>query len=143
MNPSLLHRAFQIAICHVVLEEKRINDNQEDCKDAVKSMKEIENILNHHLKYNAEHILSKAEFEEIEREKLIGELCNKLKMSENGNESTVELRKRLKSIQNLEEASDNTISLMKTAGIDVDSIQNQTISNVSDILESVTYIHTS
>jgi hypothetical protein len=123
-----------------VLEEKRINDNEEDCKDAVKSMMEIENILNHHLKYNAEHILSRDEFEEIEREKLIEELCNKLKKSENRSENTSELQKRLKSIQTLEETSEKTISLMKTAGINVDSIQNQLISNAADELDSLSYI---
>jgi hypothetical protein len=122
------------------VEEKRRNDNEEYCKDAVKSIMEIENILNHHLKYNAEHILSREEFEEIEKEKLIEELCNKLEKSNTRNENVNELKKRLKSVQDLEETSQKTISLLKTAGTSIDRIQNQTISNASNILDSVIYL---
>jgi hypothetical protein len=123
-----------------VLEEKKAHDNQEDCAKVDRFKEQIENILKNHLKYNAEHILSKEEFEEIERENLIEQLNIKLKTSENGNENTTEFQKRLKSIQNLEETSEKTILLMKNTGINVENMQNQTISNASDIMNGLSYI---
>lgn len=105
---------------------------------------EIQHILDQHLKYNADNILSKEELQEMERNNSIQELCNKLNHEELKNvENLQDLRKRLKSMKNLEKYLAETMTLMDSSGKNVDRIQHQTISDAAEMLDSATHLEIS
>lgn len=114
-------------------------------------MLKIERILNQHLKYNAARILSKEEFEEIERENLVEKLENELDEAEEllfndpktpsiaGDVTRVstKLQERLRSIRELESSLESTMKLVKETGKGVNKIQHEAVSNTAEVLESL------
>lgn len=112
-------------------------------------MLKIERILNQHLKYNAARVLSKEEFEEIERENLVELLENELDEAEeelsiddlktpsSGSRVSKKLQERLRSIRELESSLESTMKLVKETGKSVDKVQNEAVSNTAGVLTLV------
>lgn len=101
-------------------------------------MLKIEKILNQHLKFSASKLLSKDDFEQIEREQLIEKLESVLDESEEVlavDKVNTGVSKKLQVSRELERLLESTMKLVREAAKNVDQTEVDAVENLAKVLE--------
>lgn len=101
-------------------------------------MLKIEKILNQHLKFSASKLLSKDDFEQIEREQLIEKLESVLDESEEVlavDKVNTGVSKKLRVSRELERLLESTMKLVREAAKNVDQTEVDAVENLAKVLE--------
>lgn len=101
-------------------------------------MLKIEKILNQHLKFSASKLLSKDDFEQIEREQLIEKLESVLDESEEVlavDKVNTGVSKKLQVSRELESLLESTMKLVREAAKNVDQNEVDAVENLAKVLE--------